>query len=117
MFKCYWFTVEFGLCKQKDQIKAYGAGLLSSFGELQVRKKNHRRFKQIKNVNFNLILIKYCLTSEPQLKPFEPSVTAEQEYPITSFQPLYFVSESFKSAKDKMRLVYKTINKGLIYQF
>lgn len=77
---CYWFTVEFGLCRQEGHLKAYGAGLLSSFGEL-----------------------KYCLTDEPQKKPFDPAKTAEQEYPITKFQPIYFVADSFDDAKEKMR--------------
>ncbi|KAK3603535.1 hypothetical protein CHS0354_027955 [Potamilus streckersoni] len=77
---CYWFTVEFGLCRQEGKVKAYGAGLLSSFGELE-----------------------YCLTETPELRPFEPFKTAEQKYPITEFQPVYYVAESFETSQAQMR--------------
>ncbi|KAK3703955.1 hypothetical protein QZH41_014175 [Actinostola sp. cb2023] len=76
----YWFTVEFGLCKQDGEVKAYGAGLLSSFGELQ-----------------------YCLSDKPEKRPLDPEKTSVQSYPITSYQPVYFVAESFKSAREKVR--------------
>lgn len=77
--QCYWFTVEFGLCRQKGKIKAYGAGLLSSYGELE-----------------------YCLSDKPELRPFEPIKTGEQSYPITEYQPVYYVAESFEDAKNKI---------------
>ncbi|KAJ7330171.1 hypothetical protein OS493_022690 [Desmophyllum pertusum] len=76
----YWFTIEFGVCKQEGKDKAYGAGLLSSFGELQ-----------------------YCLTDEPDKRPFEPEKIVVQSYPITKYQPVYFVADSFQSAKEKVR--------------
>ncbi|XP_026877396.2 phenylalanine-4-hydroxylase isoform X2 [Electrophorus electricus] len=76
----YWFTLEFGLCRQGNDLKAYGAGLLSSFGEL-----------------------KYSLTDTPKILPFEPEKTCLQKYPITEFQPVYFVADSFEDAKQKVR--------------
>lgn len=79
ILQCFWFTVEFGLCRQDGKLKAFGAGLLSSFGELQ-----------------------YALSGKPELREFEPSKTGLQKYPITEYQPIYYVAESFEDAKDKM---------------
>lgn len=37
--KVYWYTVEFGVVKEAGDIKAFGAGILSSFGELEYMKQ------------------------------------------------------------------------------
>ncbi|XP_064604750.1 protein henna-like [Liolophura sinensis] len=82
----YWFTVEYGVCKEDGKLKAYGAGLLSSFGELQ-----------------------YALTDKPEIRPFEPVKTAVQKYPITSYQPVYYVADSFADAKEKIKSFASTV--------
>ena len=33
--KLYWFTVEFGVVREGSGVKAFGAGILSSYGELE----------------------------------------------------------------------------------
>ena len=71
--------MEFGLCREGDSLKAYGAGLLSSSEELE-----------------------YCLSDVPMKLPFDPFKTGVQEYPITSKQPIYFVADSFDDAQDKL---------------
>ncbi|XP_073320745.1 tryptophan 5-hydroxylase 1-like [Pagrus major] len=85
---CYFFTVEFGLCKQDGRLRAYGAGLLSSISEL-----------------------KHALSGKPHILQFDPMVTCNQECLITTFQEVYFVSESFEEAKNKMREFAKSIRR------
>ncbi|XP_068257078.1 tryptophan 5-hydroxylase 2 isoform X2 [Nyctibius grandis] len=91
---CYFFTIEFGLCKQEGQLRAYGAGLLSSIGEL-----------------------KHALSDKANVKTFDPKTTCLQECLITTFQEAYFVSESLKKPKEKMRDFAKSINRPFSVYF
>ncbi|XP_041442287.1 tryptophan 5-hydroxylase 2 [Xenopus laevis] len=91
---CYFFTIEFGLCKQDGQLRAYGAGLLSSIGELT-----------------------HALSDKAIVKPFDPKTTCLQECIITTFQDSYFVSESFDEAKEKIREFAKSLNRPFSVYF
>jgi phenylalanine-4-hydroxylase len=90
----YWFTIEFGLCKEGDEIRAYGAGLLSSFGELD-----------------------WCLSGKPTLLPFDPPKTAATSYPITEYQPTYFVAESFLDAQHRIREFAATLRRPFAVKY
>lgn len=148
----YWFTVEFGLCKQNGEVKAYGAGLLSSYGELLVRHPaapGGRSWSRgpaeraappagpgkllsappsarctglgqtpgVEGVTTprvdprgpgewgpaTCVLHQHSLSEEPEIRPFDPDAAALQPYQDQTYQSVYFVSESFSDAKDKLR--------------
>jgi phenylalanine-4-hydroxylase len=71
--RLYWYTVEFGLIATPQGLRAYGAGILSSAGELT-----------------------YSVTSgEPERVAFELRRLMRTRYKIDSYQANYFVIDSF----------------------
>ena len=89
----YWYSIEFGLVKEKGEIKIFGAGIISSFGE------TNRIFadKSVEIKDFNLEEILYL--------PFDKS----------SLQPIYYVAANFKElylAVDELTFILeKTLEK------
>jgi phenylalanine-4-hydroxylase len=72
--RLYWYTIEFGLIKTSAGVRAYGAGLLSSGGELA-----------------------YCVDDpKPRRRPFELERMLRTEYRIDRYQDCYFVIDSFE---------------------
>lgn len=67
----YWYALEFGLCVQDGEVKAVGAGLLSSAGELST------------------------IGRGPELRDWDLDAIAETPYDPTRMQPHLFVAPSF----------------------
>ncbi len=76
--RLYWYTVEFGLIATPAGLRAYGAGILSSAGELR-----HS-----------------VLSREPQRIGFDLERIMRTRYKIDSFQTTYFVIDSFSQLFD-----------------
>jgi phenylalanine-4-hydroxylase len=76
--RLYWYTVEFGLIQTPQGLRAYGAGILSSAGELRYSVISH----------------------EPQRVGFELQRLMRSRYRIDTFQASYFVIDSFQQLFD-----------------
>lgn len=96
----YWFTVEFGLVQSKnkdDGVKVMGAGILSSFGEMEwsAGKNPSEKCREMGG-----IAATHRTLLKPELCDFDPQLAAREVYPITTYQPKYFVGESILSVKN-----------------
>jgi len=76
--RIYWFTIEFGVLSEAGKVKAYGAGLVSSAGELDAMRR-------------------------AELRPLDLEAAARQEFDTTTYQPILFCADSFESMYQTLR--------------
>jgi phenylalanine-4-hydroxylase len=69
----HWFTVEFGLVEDPAGYRIFGAGIMSSKGE-----------------------VLHALSDEVEHRPFSPEAVIGQDYDVWHLQPILFVLESFE---------------------
>ena len=73
MGRLFWFTVEFGLIRERGEVKVYGSGLISSHGEC------------------TRVLAGGC-----EVRAFELDAVLEQSFDTGAMQPVLFAVESFE---------------------
>jgi phenylalanine-4-hydroxylase len=78
--RLYWFTVEFGLKEEDGELKAYGAGLLSSFGELE-----------------------HAFSDAVERRPFDLQTVINHEFSYSDMQKVLYVIPSYSYLKDVTR--------------
>jgi phenylalanine-4-hydroxylase len=68
--KVFWFTLEFGVVWEDGELRTYGAGLLSSYGEIEAFR-------------------------DAEVRPWDIGQMGTLDYDITHYQPVLFAAASF----------------------
>jgi phenylalanine-4-hydroxylase len=76
--RVYWYTIEFGVLREDGAVKAYGAGLLSSAGELEA-------------------------TQTAELRPLDLEEAAQRVFDPTQYQPFFYCADSFQEMFQTLR--------------
>ncbi len=75
--KVFWFTLEFGAVRESGEARAYGAGLLSSYGELDAFRG-------------------------AEMRPWDIVAMGTLDYDISHYQPILFEAASFDRLVDEL---------------
>lgn len=73
----FWFTIEFGVLWEAGELRAYGAGILSSYGEIE-------EFRSM------------------EIRPLDFADMATLDYDISHYQPVLFAAGSFAQMVDEV---------------
>ncbi len=87
--RVYWFTIEFGLIKENNILKIYGAGIISSAGETD-----------------------YSLNSPiPERLPYNVEKMLDSSFFKDNYQTKYFVLDSFEQLENSLPEIEERIDK------
>jgi phenylalanine-4-hydroxylase len=86
--RVFWFTLEFGVVWERGELRAYGAGLLSSFGELEAFRNAATR-------------------------PLDIAAMGTLEYDITRYQPVLFAASTFNEMIDVVGAFFESFDDEL----
>ncbi len=89
--RVYWFTVEFGLIREAEGLRIYGAGILSSNGETR-----------------------FSLSDAPPKYEFSVNHTLETPYRKDEFQQEYFVIESYEQLYESIPEIKEALANKII---
>ncbi|MER7504004.1 phenylalanine 4-monooxygenase [Nonomuraea pusilla] len=73
--KVFWFTLEFGVMRERGELRAYGAGILSSYGEIE-------EFRGM------------------DIRPLDVAAMGTTHYDITKYQDVLFQADSLQHLED-----------------
>jgi phenylalanine-4-hydroxylase len=83
-----WFSIEFGLIEEYGEVKIFGAGILSSFGEIP-----HALFSR-----------------DVSRRPFVTDVVIATDYDPTQMQKDFFIAPSFSFLRDELTRLIRRLN-------
>ncbi|MFE3800222.1 phenylalanine 4-monooxygenase [Nocardia tengchongensis] len=80
----FWFSMEFGVLREHGEVRCYGAGLLSSYGEIE-------EFR------------------DADLRPLDIHAMGTVTYDITHYQPVLYCAESITEIEDVVGGFFETV--------